>query len=89
VPVVLAALFWRRSTAWGAIAAVGTVAALWIYFFSVGFGRPGYSVGGTGVMPVAVLFAASSLVLVVVSLFTRPPALAVVDRYVPERGGRR
>jgi SSS family solute:Na+ symporter len=89
VPVVLAALFWRRSTAWGAIAAVGTVAALWIYFFSVGFGRPDYSVGGTGVMPVAVLFAASSLVLVVVSLFTRPPALAVVDRYVPERGGRR
>ncbi len=80
-PVVAAALFWRRATAPGAIAAIVTVAALWIYFFSVGWKVPGYSVGGTGVMPVAVILSASAAVLTVVSLLTRPPDDRVVAQF--------
>ncbi len=82
-PVVVAAVFWRRATAPGAAAAVLTVAALWIYFFLEGWQVPGYTVGGTGVMPVAVIFLASCAALVIVSLATRPPDDEVVGKFFP------
>ena len=81
-PVVAAALFWRRSTAVGAIAAVATVVSLWLYFFWRGWGNPGYSVLDSGVMSVTVIFAASSLALVVGSLLSRPPEREIVETYV-------
>ena len=84
-PLVIAALFWKRSTAAGIAASILTVVALWLYFFLDGWQVPGYTVGGTGVMPVAVLILASSIVLVVVSLATRPPEQAVLDRYFSDR----
>lgn len=82
LPIVLGALFWRRSTAVGAISSVLTVAALWLYFFSKGWGQPGYSVAGTGILPVAVLFGASAAALVVGSLLSRSPHPDVVDRFM-------
>ncbi|MEL7060206.1 MAG: sodium:solute symporter family protein [Acidobacteriota bacterium] len=82
-PLVLAALFWRRATAAGALAALATTAALWIYFFSVGWQVPGYSVGGTGILPVVPIVGASALAMVVVSLLTPPPAAATVRRFFP------
>lgn len=82
-PVVLAALFWRRSTAAGAMSAVVTVAALWIFFFVSGFSEPGYTVMKSGVMPVAVMLLASAAALVVVSLLTAAPAERVLDRFLP------
>jgi len=82
LPVLLAALFWRRSTGPGAVASVVTVAVLWLYFFSRGRGIVDYSVGGTGIMPVAVIFVASASALVVVSLLSRPPEASIVDAYV-------
>ena len=87
LPLVIAALFWRRSTKAGAIAAVLTVIGLWSLLFADGFAVPGYSLAGTGVMPVAAVLAASSLVLVVVSSLTAPPSEAVVERFFPR--GRR
>lgn len=84
LPVVVAALFWRRSTAGGAIAAVATTAILWIAFFLDGWEVPGYTVAGTGLMPVAVMMAASALAMVVGSLATRPPDAAVVARFFPQ-----
>ena len=87
LPIVLAALFWRRSTAAGAVASVVTVAGVWLYFFSKGWGSPDYSVGGTGVMPVAVLVAASAIAMVLVSLWTTPPPVAVVDRFLAANMG--
>ena len=83
LPVVVAALYWRRSTAAGAGAAILTVIALWTWFFVRGIGNPDYSVGGTGVMPVAVVFAGSTLAMVVVSLLSRPPAPERVARFIP------
>ncbi len=54
-PVAIAALFWRRSTKQGALACVFTVATLWAVFFYLGWGDRTYTVGGTGVMAVAVI----------------------------------
>jgi solute:Na+ symporter, SSS family len=37
-----------------------------------------------GMMPVALIFAASVLTLVVVSLMTRPPSRATINKFFPE-----
>lgn len=86
-PIVVAALYWKRSTSRGAIASVLSVAGLWIYFFLQARDQPDYSVMGTGLMPVAVIFVAGAAVLVIVSLMTRPPEAAVLNRFFPEAGG--
>ncbi|HZI93080.1 MAG TPA: sodium:solute symporter family protein, partial [Patescibacteria group bacterium] len=80
-PLVVAALFWKRSTRHGAIASVLTVAALWAGYFLAAGNDPDYSVGGTGLMPVVVILAASTAALVIVSLATRAPSQAVLDRF--------
>ena len=80
-PVVVAALFWQRSTKYGAFASVLTVAALWSYFFFQGWKVPGYTVGMTGAMPVAVILAASATAMVIVSLATKPPEKATIEKF--------
>ncbi len=80
-PLPVAALYWRRSTAAGALASVVVAALLWALFFVVAGDDPGYSVAGTGLLPVAVILPASALTLVVVSLVTRPPAAERVERF--------
>lgn len=86
-PLALAALFWKRSTKQGAIAATLTVIVLWIVLFVRGWSVPDYTVGGTGLMPVALMLAASAAVLVLVSLVTRPPDPAVLERCFGPGGG--
>jgi len=83
LPLIVAALYWRRSTKVGAFASVFTVAILWTYFFSQGFGRPDYTVGGTGIMPVAVVVGASAMAMVVGSLLSSPPDEATLQRFFP------
>jgi SSS family solute:Na+ symporter len=84
-PVVLAALFWKGSTRHGVLASIVSVAALWGWFFVKGTSAPGYTVGGTGIIPAAVILVVAALVLVAVSLATRPPARQVLDRFFPEQ----
>jgi SSS family solute:Na+ symporter len=81
-PVVAAAVFWKRSTKYGAFASIASVAVLWTYFFTRGWQTPGYTLGD-GIMPVAVILAVSAAAMVVGSLATRPPDRAVVDRFIP------
>ncbi len=83
-PIVVAALYWRRASAAGALSAVFTVVALWIFFFSRGWGSPGYTVADSGVMPVAVMFLVSTVVLIGVSLVTAPPEEARLARFFPQ-----
>jgi SSS family solute:Na+ symporter len=83
-PVVLAALFWRRSTRHGVVAAVLTTVVLWLYFFRRALDVPDYTVGGTGIIPAAVMLLASAAALVGVSLLTRPPGTAVLARFFSE-----
>ncbi|MEE3274091.1 MAG: sodium:solute symporter family protein [Acidobacteriota bacterium] len=82
-PIIVAALFWRRSTKLGAFASLLTVAALWTYYFIQGWGQPDYSVGGTGIMPVAVIVTASVLAMLVGSLLSSPPCDATVRKFFP------
>jgi len=83
LPLIVAALYWRRSTKVGAFASLITVAVLWTYFFARGFGQPDYTVGGTGIMPVAVIVVASAIAMIVGSLVSRPPDEAVVREFFP------
>ena len=57
--------------------------ALWTWFFVRGIGDADYSVAGTGVMPVAFIFAGSTLAMIVGSLLTRPPAPERTRRFIP------
>jgi SSS family solute:Na+ symporter len=82
-PLVVAALFWKRSTRHGALASILSVVATWLFFFVRGWNHPGYTVGGTGIMPVAVILAVSTATLVIVSLVTRPPDREVLARFFP------
>jgi SSS family solute:Na+ symporter len=74
LPMFAAALFWPRATSQGGAASILSVATLWIYFFWDSLSVSGaYSIGGTGLMPVAVIVPVSLVALVVVSLMTAVP----------------
>ena len=80
-PIVVAALFWQRSTKHGVFAAIISVILLWLYFFLQNWQTPGYSVGGTGIMPVVILIAVSSAALIVVSLLTKSPGSQTLEKF--------
>ena len=80
-PVVVAALFWKGSTKYGILCSIISVILLWLYFFLRYWQTSGYTVGGTGIMPVAVIIFVSSLTLIIVSLLTKPPSSETIDRY--------
>lgn len=83
LPVVVAALYWKRSTKAGAVASILTALAAWGFFLLRGFSAANYTVGGSGLLPVALVLAASSLAMIAVSLATAPPPAAVVARFFP------
>ena len=82
-PIVVAAIFWKRSTQWGAFASTLTVAVLWIYFVFHGWKDAGYTIAGTGVMPVAVILLASTVAMIVGSLLSRPPGPETLAKFFP------
>lgn len=92
-PLVFAAIYWRRVTRLGAIACVIVTVLTWLVFFYDDILTEesviGVSHGGeylvAGVMPVAFIFAASAVTLVVVSLLTRPPSHATVEKFFPAK----
>ncbi|MGH1364758.1 MAG: sodium:solute symporter family protein [Calditrichia bacterium] len=81
LPIVVAALFWKRSTKAGVIASALTVVVLWGVLFNAGSQIPGYTVGGTGIMPVAVMLLGSIVSIVVVSLLTKPPSDETLNQF--------
>ncbi|MGF1448895.1 MAG: sodium:solute symporter [Opitutales bacterium] len=73
-PLVFGALYWRRTTAAGAIASLVAASVTWVALFTAsdyGANREFYPMG---VMPVFFIFAACGVTLVVVSLLTPAPA---------------
>ena len=80
-PVVFAALYWRRTTRAGAISAIVVTAVVWFFLFRAsGYGADrGFLVFGA--MPVAFVFGACAISLIVVSLFTAPPSEGTVRRF--------
>jgi len=75
-PLLVAALFWKRSTKWGALAVTWWVAFAVIYTSQVPGGLAWY-----GLLPVVPMTLISCALMVVVSAVTPPPSAAVVGRY--------
>jgi sodium/proline symporter len=75
-PLLVAALFWKRSTKWGALAVTLWTAASVIYTARV----PG-ALAWYGLMPVVPMTLISCALMFVVSLATRPPSAEALARY--------
>ncbi len=75
-PLLFAALFWKRSTKWGALAVALWTASAVIYTARV----PG-ALAWYGLMPVVPMTIISCLLMIVVSLVTRPPSAKTIKRY--------
>ena len=83
-PLVVAALYWRRSTATGALAALGTTVVLWIGLLLRSRGVEGvYTIADTGVMPVVLIVLASTAAMVFGSLLAPTPDPGSVERFFP------
>ena len=87
-PLVFAAVYWRRVTCAGAIASVSVAAVTWCVLFYKGLVEPTLLGVDSGedylilaMMPVTIMFTASALTLIVVSLMTSPPPKQHVDRF--------
>jgi SSS family solute:Na+ symporter len=75
-PLLFAALFWKRSTKYGALAV-----ALWTAF-AVGYtARVPGALAWFGLMPVVPMTLISSVLMIGVSLVTRPPSAQTIRRY--------
>ncbi len=97
-PVMAAALFWKRSTKWGAFAAAAWVLAAmagtwWLYEISAPgkpfpflpgvFARTPGNITVWGVLPVVPMCLGSALLVAGFSLLTPPPGRATLDKYFP------
>ncbi len=87
-PMIAAALFWRRSSATGALAALGTTVVLWVILLMRSQGVEGeYTIAGSGVMPVVPIVLASTAATVLGSLLGPVPDPEATERFFPTRKG--
>ena len=75
-PLLFAALFWTRSTKWGALAVT-----IWTAFAVIYAARVPGGLAWFGLMPVVPMTVISGVLMIVVSLATRPPSAATIERY--------
>jgi Na+/proline symporter len=80
-PLLVAALFWKRSTKWGALAVTIWTAATTI---ASGLMPPTWTI--YGFLPVVPMVIGSCVLMIAVSLLTPPPAAATVARYFGSHG---
>ncbi len=80
-PLVIAALYWRRVTKAGAYACILTTGATWFALFRASGWAGDDDYMYMGVPPVAIVVGASALALVVVSVLTRAPTAATIERF--------
>lgn len=85
-PLVVGAVYWKRTTAAGAISCIIVTAATWCILFYrdiIAVKPPGADeeLLIAGMMPVTLIIAASALTLVVVSLLTAKPSDATLKKF--------
>jgi SSS family solute:Na+ symporter len=91
-PIVFAALYWRRLTKAGTYSGIFAAITSWAILFYYAWTDPAGNLGdfmvtfpvlgqATEWMPVVVMFASSTITLVVVSLFTKPPAESTIRKF--------
>lgn len=74
---MLASFYWKRSTAWGGLASL-VVPNLLLPFY---YFTPYLSWSTFGFLPVVPLMVLSIVLLVLVSLWTRPPSTQTITRF--------
>ncbi len=80
-PLLFASIYWRRVTKAGAYASVLAAASVWFWLFrDSGYGKLGEH-AHWGFTPVTLIFAAATIALVLVSLITRPPSTATIQKF--------
>jgi SSS family solute:Na+ symporter len=87
-PIVFASVYWHRTTAAGVIASLAVTAAIWVSLFLtdiLGDKAPGEEMLILGMMPVAPIFLASAVTLVLVSLATRAPDEGTLRKFFQAR----
>ncbi|MAE63718.1 MAG: sodium:proline symporter [Phycisphaeraceae bacterium] len=91
-PIVLAAVYWRRTTVAGVIASVVVATLLWLWFFHLSDHGGEYllfkdyfssETGHDGIMPVAIITLGCAVTLVLVSLLTKPPSEKTLGEFFP------
>ena len=83
-PVIFAALYWKRTTKEGAIASIIAALVAWLYYFhKSGYG--GEYMVGPGIVPAAICFAVSAIILVLISLVTKPPSKETLNKFFPNK----
>ena len=84
-PLVVAALYWKRTTRAGAIASIVSATVVWFVLFrdSNYAADPGYEF--LGLMPVVTMTFAAIVALVGVSLVTTPPSAATIEKFFPAK----
>ncbi len=78
-PLVFGAVYWRRTTKAGAYASILTGTTVWLALFIEAGGSE--STIGPGIMPVTVCVLASTVALISVSLFTKPPSEETLSKF--------
>jgi solute:Na+ symporter, SSS family len=87
-PILFAAIYWRRVTKAGVYASILAASAVWLYLFrEADFGQARTEPLHYGLTPVTFIFAAATIALVLVSLVTRPPSAATVEKFFTPRDG--
>ena len=84
-PLVVAALYWKRTTRAGAIASIVAATVVWFLLFqdSNYAADPAYSF--LGLMPVVTMTFVAIVALVGVSLVTTPPTAATLEKFFPTK----
>ena len=83
-PVIFAALYWKRTTKEGAIASIIAALVTWLYYFhKSGYG--GEYMVGPGIVPAAICFVVSAIILVLISLVTKPPSKETLNKFFPNK----
>lgn len=75
-PLLVAALFWKRSTKWGALAV-----ALWTAFAVIYTATTPGALAWFGLLPVVPMVLISCALMILVSILTRPPSAGTLERY--------
>jgi solute:Na+ symporter, SSS family len=75
-PLLFAALFWKRSTKWGALAVT-----LWVAFAVIYTATTPGALAWFGLMPVVPMTLISCVLMIVGSIVTTPPSASTIARY--------
>ena len=79
-PLVIAALYWKRTTKVGAYACVISVFISWVFFFTMsGFGGELHILGG--ITPAAIMWVIGAAAIIIGSLATSPPSEQTLKKF--------